>query len=69
MLRLTLSAVAVAAVVATTAPAPARASITETYDKLAYLTFSGSVQIPGGTLSAGTYRFHLTNPETSRNVL
>ena len=69
MSRLTLSAVVVAAVVATTAPAPARASITETYDKLAYLTFSGPVQIPGGTLSAGTYRFHLTNPETSRNVL
>ena len=69
MSRLTLSAVAVAAVVATTAPAPARASITETYDKLAYLTFSGPVQIPGGTLSAGTYRFHLTNPETSRNVM
>jgi LPXTG-motif cell wall-anchored protein len=69
MSRLTLSAVVVAAVVATTAPAPARASITETYDKLAYLTFSGPVQIPGGTLGAGTYRFHLTNPETSRNVL
>ena len=69
MSRLTLSAVVLAAVVATTAPAPARASITETYDKLAYLTFSGPVQIPGGTLSAGTYRFHLTNPETSRNVL
>lgn len=69
MSRLTLSAFAVAAVVATTAPAPARASIAETYDKLAYLTFSGPVQIPGGTLGAGTYRFHLTNPETSRNVL
>ena len=54
MSRLTLSAVVVAAVVATTAPAPARASITETYDKLAYLTFNGPVQIPGGTLSAGT---------------
>jgi hypothetical protein len=69
MSRLTLSAVAVAAVVAATAPAPARASITETYDKLAYLTFSRPVQIPGGILGAGTYRFHLTNPETSRNVL
>ncbi len=69
MSRLTLSAVAVAAVVAATAPAPARATIIETYDKLAYLTFSGPVQIPGVTLNAGTYRFHLTNPETSRNVL
>jgi hypothetical protein len=27
------------------------------------------VQIPGTTLNAGTYRFHLTNPDTSRNVL
>src|SRR6188474_3442188 len=41
----------------------------ESFDKLAYLTFSAPVQIPGATLSAGTYRFHLTNPETSRNVL
>jgi hypothetical protein len=69
MSRVTILAVAAAAVVATTAPAPARASITETYDKLAYLTFSGPVQVPGATLNAGTYRFHLTNPDTSRNVL
>jgi len=69
MSRLTLSAVAVVAVVAATAPAPARALITETYDKLAYLTFTGPVQVPGVTLNAGTYRFHLTNPDTSRNVL
>jgi hypothetical protein len=48
------------------APGPASGV---TYDKLAYLTFSAPVQIPGVTLSAGTYRFHLTNPETSRNVL
>jgi hypothetical protein len=40
-----------------------------TFDKLAYLTFNAPVQIPGATLSAGTYRFHLTNPNTSRNVL
>jgi LPXTG-motif cell wall-anchored protein len=40
-----------------------------TYDKLANLTFSAPVQVPGVTLSAGTYRFHLTNPESSRNVL
>src|SRR5262245_53708061 len=69
MSRLTLSVVAVVAVVAATAPAPARASITETYDKLAYLTFNGPVQVPGATLNAGTYRFHLANPDTSRNVL
>src|SRR5512144_3044353 len=48
------------------APAPARAL---TYDKLAYLTFTAPVQIPGATLSAGTYRFRLANPDTSRNVL
>jgi hypothetical protein len=47
-------------------PAPASGV---TFDKLAYLTFSAPVQIPGVTLSAGTYRFHLTNPDTSRNVL
>lgn len=58
--------IAVAAVIAVTTPAPAS---DVTYDKLAYLTFSGPVQIPGATLSAGTYRFRLTNPETSRNVL
>ena len=57
---------AVAALVAVTAPTPASGV---TYDKLAYLTFSAPVQIPGATLGAGTYRFHLTNPETSRNVL
>ena len=39
------------------------------FDKLAYLTFSAPVQVPGATLSAGRYRFRLTNPVTSRNVL
>jgi LPXTG-motif cell wall-anchored protein len=33
------------------------------------MTFSAPVQIPGVTLNAGTYRFRLANPETSRNVL
>lgn len=40
-----------------------------THDKLTYLTFSGPVQVPGVTLDAGTYRFHLADPETSRNVI
>jgi LPXTG-motif cell wall-anchored protein len=66
MSRLMLSAVAVVALAAATAPAPVGAV---TYDKLAYLTFSAPVQVPGATLNAGTYRFHLTNPDTSRNVL
>jgi LPXTG-motif cell wall-anchored protein len=48
---------------------PAPTSGAETYDKLAFLSFNGPVQIPGVTLSAGTYRFRLTNPDTSRNVL
>ena len=65
MSRFLLSA-AVAALVAVAAPMPASGV---TYDKLAYLTFTAPVQIPGATLSAGTYRFHLTNPETSRNVV
>jgi LPXTG-motif cell wall-anchored protein len=38
-------------------------------DKLTYLTFSRSVQIPGATLTAGTYRFRLTNLESGRNIL
>jgi hypothetical protein len=41
----------------------------ESFDKLAYLTFSAPVQVPGATLSAGTYRFHLTNAAGSRNVM
>jgi hypothetical protein len=41
----------------------------ETLDRLTYLTFSGSVQVPGTRLDAGTYRFRLANPETGRNVI
>jgi hypothetical protein len=65
MFRLFVSGAVIAALVALT-PAPASGV---TFDKLAYLTFNAPVQIPGATLSAGTYRFHLTNPNTSRNVL
>jgi LPXTG-motif cell wall-anchored protein len=66
MSRLFVSGVAAVAWLAVMSPAPASAV---THDKLAYLTFNAPVQIPGVTLSAGTYRFHLTNPDTSRNVL
>lgn len=66
MSKLFGSGVVVAALAVLLTPAPANGV---TYDKLAYLTFSTPVQVPGVTLSAGTYRFHLTNPETSRNVL
>jgi len=70
MSRLTISGVVVAAVMALMTPAPASAIGGEvTYDKLAFLTFSAPVQVPGVTLNAGTYRFRLTNPNTSRNVL
>jgi hypothetical protein len=48
------------------ASAAARAN---TIDKLTYMTFSGPVQIPGVTLKAGTYRFHVTNPTTNPYVL
>lgn len=65
MLRI-MTGIVAAALLALTASAPAHAF---TYDKLAYMTFTAPVQIPGATLSAGTYRFRLANPETSRNVL
>jgi len=41
----------------------------ETFDHLTYLTFNRPVKVPGVTLTPGTYRFHLTNPTTSRNVM
>jgi hypothetical protein len=56
-----------AAVVVVGALAPPAAA--HTNDKLTYLTFTAPVQIPGEILDPGTYRFHLTNPETSRNVI
>ena len=61
-----ITGIVAAALVSLIAPAPAHAL---TYEKLAYLTFTAPVQVPGGTLSAGTYRFRLMNPDTSRNVL
>jgi hypothetical protein len=66
MSRLISTGVVVAALLAVMTPAPAGAI---TNDKLAYLTLSGPVQVPGTTLNAGTYRFRLTNAETSRNTL
>ena len=66
MARRSLFGVVVAALMAVMLPAPAGAA---TYDKLTYMTFSAPVQVPGVTLDAGTYRFRLTNPDTSRNVL
>ena len=68
MSRFFLFGALIAALVALTGPVPA-SGIGVTYDKLAYLTFNASVQVPGATLRPGTYRFHLTNENTSRNVL
>src|SRR6187551_138965 len=66
MTKLSITGVFVAAVMAILPSAPASAL---TYDKLAYLTFTGPVQVPGVTLSAGTYRFRLADAATSRNVV
>ena len=46
--------------------APARA---DESDKLTYLTFSKSVQLPGKTLPAGRYRFQLADTQESRRVI
>jgi hypothetical protein len=61
-----VSSIVAAGLVAAMTAAPLSA---ETFDKLTYLTFSGSVQIPGVRLDAGTYRFRLANPSTGRNVI
>jgi hypothetical protein len=66
MARFLVSAVAAAVCFTLVAPAPASGV---TYDKQAFLTFNAPVQIPGATLNAGTYRFHLTNESTGRSVL
>jgi hypothetical protein len=39
------------------------------WNKLTYLTFSGPVQLPGITLTAGTYRFELADPDAGRRVI
>lgn len=62
---LILGVVAVGLVAATSGP-PATAF---TNDKLALMTFSERVQIPGNTLERGTYRFHLADPDSGRSVM
>jgi hypothetical protein len=39
------------------------------FNKMTYLTFSGSVQVPGVVLPAGTYMFKLADPEGGRRVI
>ena len=46
----------------------ASAGHADDYDKLTYFTFSGAVQVPGATLTAGTYEFKLANPGSGHNV-
>jgi len=41
----------------------------QTWDKKVYFTFSGPVEIPGATLQAGKYLFHLADPDSGRQVL
>lgn len=55
-----------AAAVLTTTTAPLGAT---PVDKLNYMTFSKSVQIPGAVLDAGTYRFRLADPTSGRQVM
>ena len=50
------------------ATSPASAVSTNA-DRLAYLTFSRPVALPGVTLDAGTYAFDIFNPESSSNVV
>ena len=39
------------------------------FDQLMVITFSGSVQVPGAVLPAGTYQFKLADPNGDRNVV
>src|SRR5436190_20605038 len=48
--------------------APASGDSLNDYDKLVFFTFSGTVQVPGATLPAGTYRFRLADPAGNRHI-
>src|SRR5215813_2407427 len=47
----------------------ASSAFAQTVDKKVYFTFSGPVEIPGATLPAGKYLFHLADPDSGRQVL
>src|SRR5262245_17618185 len=47
----------------------ASSGFAQTIDQKVYFTFSGPVEIPGATLPAGKYLFHLADPDSSRQVL
>jgi hypothetical protein len=59
--------IAVAALAALALSVPAARA--DENNKLTYLTFSKSVQLPGVTLPAGRYRFELADPVESRRVI
>ena len=60
--KMLLTAVSIVALCATSA-------VAQTVDKKVYFTFSGPVEIPGTTLPAGKYLFHLADPDSGRQVL
>lgn len=64
-----LTAAAAAGLALSLNAAPSYAQDVFTVDKLTYLTFSGPVRMPGVTLPAGTYRFHLADDTVSRKVV
>jgi LPXTG-motif cell wall-anchored protein len=66
-----LSAAATAGLALSLNAAPSYGQDVFTVDKLTFLTFSGPVRMPGVTLPAGTYRFHLADSGelSSRKVI
>jgi hypothetical protein len=45
------------------------ATLSATANRLEYLTFSGSVSLPGVTLHAGTYSFEIADPRSPAKVV
>ncbi len=66
-MRILKTLIATAALAATLAPATSARA--DESDKLTYLTFSQTVQLPGVTLPAGRYRFQLADTQESRRVI
>src|SRR5260370_1448406 len=47
----------------------APAAHADEWSKLTYFTFSAPVEMPGVVLPAGTYKFELADPDSSRRVV
>ena len=58
-----MSIAAVALLLAVAGSASAQGSLA---NKLTFLTFSGTVQVPGATLPKGTYVFRIADPDSQR---